>query len=69
MIDDEISMTKVMVTIIWGVNGFFIVDFLPFDQSHNSEYFIAIILKPLSEKRPNIWPGSKTKFKIDYFKI
>ena len=61
MIDDEISMTKVMVTIILGVNGFFIVDFLPFDQSYNSEYFITNILEPLSEKRPNIWPSSKTK--------
>lgn len=61
MIGDEISMTKVMVTIIWGVNGFFIVDFLPFGQSYNSEYFISNILEPLSEKRPNIWRGSKTK--------
>lgn len=61
MVDDHISSKKVMVTIIWGVYGFFIVNFLPEGESYDSEYFISNILEPLSNERQNIWAGSKRK--------
>ena len=61
MIDDHISHEKVIVTIVWGVYGFFIVDFLPKDESYNSEYFIANILEPLSNQRQDIWKYSKRR--------
>lgn len=61
MIDDQISIKKVMVTIIWGVYGFYIVDFLPPNTSYDSTYFVNNILIPLSEKREQIWSGSKKK--------
>lgn len=51
MVDGHISSKKVMVTIIWGVYGFFIVNFLPEGESYDSEYFISNILEPLSNER------------------
>lgn len=58
MVDDHISHEKVMVTIVWGVYGFFIVDFLTKGESYKSEYFIANILEPLSNQRQDIWKES-----------
>lgn len=42
MIDDQIFHEKVIVTIVWGVSGFFTVDFLTKGESYKSEYFIFI---------------------------
>lgn len=61
MIDDHISIKKVMVTIIWGVFGFYVVDFKPPNISYDSTYFVNNILIPLSEKREQIWSGSKKR--------
>jgi len=40
-----------MVTIIWGVNGIYIDDFLPYSESYNSEYFVEHILNRLHEMK------------------
>ena len=45
---DQITIKKVMVTIIWGGFGFYVVDFLPCDESYNSQYHIDNILIPLA---------------------
>lgn len=39
-----------MVTIIWGVYGFYIVDFKPPNASYDSAFLINNILIPLSKK-------------------
>ena len=60
----KIQMKKVMVTIIWGVNGIYIVDFLPDGESYNSEYFVEHILNRLHEMKPKIWGESDVKKKL-----
>ena len=50
-----------MVNIIWGVNGIYIVDFLPDGESYNSEYFVEHILNGLHEMKPKIWGESDVK--------
>ena len=59
--DDHISHQKVMITIIWGVWGFFIIDELPQGVSYNSFYFKQNILDDLVSKKCQIWPNSKVK--------
>ena len=51
----KISIQKYMVTIIWGVFGFFIVDILPHGVSYDSTYFIEHILYPLYTIKTQIW--------------
>lgn len=58
---DQISIKKVMVTIIWGVYGFYIVDFMPDGESYNSSYFITNILEPLAKKKAEIWHESSKR--------
>ena len=36
----KISSNKIMVTVIWGVNGIYLVDFLEEGQTFNTTYFI-----------------------------
>ena len=55
---DQITHQKFMITIIWGVWGFFVVDMLPNGMSYNSSYFISNILHVLGEQKQQIWPKS-----------
>ena len=57
----KIQLKKVMVTIIWGVNGIYIDDFLPYGESYNSEYFVEHILNMLHEIKVDLWGGSDVK--------
>ena len=59
---------KVMVTIVWSVNGIYIVDFLPVGDSYNSEYFVEHIINKLYEMKADIWAESDVK-KIGYILI
>ena len=43
-----------MMTIIWGVNGTYIIDELPEGEHYNSEYFIDHILRPLEAQKHTI---------------
>ena len=54
-----------MVTIIWGINGIYIVDFLPNGDSYNSEYFVEHILNRLVKMKADIWGGSDVKKNFD----
>jgi len=40
-----IQSKKVMVTILWGIGGFYLVEQLPSDQSFNSLYFVTLLQK------------------------
>lgn len=59
----KISIEKVMVTIIWGINGFHIIDMMPKGNKYNSEYFIENILTPLFNMKQQIW-SQTTKRKL-----
>lgn len=45
----EIQQEKVMVTIIWGVSGFLVLDMLPENESFDSSYFIEHIITPFKQ--------------------
>ena len=70
VIDDEgpeevsstLGIQKVMLTVIWGVNGMYVIDFLPLSTSYNSSYFNPNVLNVLCEKRTEIWSQSQNKF-------
>lgn len=59
--DDQTCHQKIMLTIIWGVWGFYIVDYLIPGNSYNSSYFKENIFDPLVEKKGEIWPNSSGK--------
>ena len=48
---------KMMLTIIWGVYGTYIIDELPEGEHFNSQYFVEHILLPLEAQKQIIWPG------------
>ena len=61
-----------MITIIWGVLGFFIIDELPQGVSYNSSYFKQNIFDVLISKKCQIWPNTKGKkiwLHLDNYKI
>ena len=45
----EIQQEKIMVTIIWGISGFHVIDMLPENGSYDSAYFIEHILTPFEQ--------------------
>ena len=53
-----IYSAKIMVTVIWGVYDIYLIDFLPENESFNSEYFIQNILIPISSEKTKIWSDS-----------
>ena len=55
--NSRICIQKMMITIIWGVHGTYILDELPEGQHLNSEYFLQHILIPLECQKDNIWPN------------
>ena len=54
----KIQIKKIMITVIWGVHGIFLVDMLPEGTSFNSDYFIEHIIEPLEEMKDKIWTES-----------
>ena len=56
-----IGVQKIMLTVIWGVNGMYVIDFLPPSTPYNSSYFITNVLDILNEKRNDIWSQSQNK--------
>lgn len=47
-----------MVTVIWGIYNIYLINFLPDNESFNSEYFIQNILIPISSEKTKIWSDS-----------
>ena len=54
----RIQIQKIMITVIWGVNGIYLIDALPEKASFNSSYFISNIITPLKLKKKSIWSES-----------
>ena len=57
----QILVEKMMITVIWGVFGTYILDELPEGEHFNSAYFVDHILMPLDEKKNVIWPGGRKR--------
>lgn len=69
MIDDHITIKKVMVTIIWGIYGFYVVDFKPPSISYDLAYFVNNILIPLSKKNLVRFEEKKKYIHLDNSRI
>ena len=61
IVDSKIKIKKIMVTVIWGVHGTYLIDVLPEKASFNTSYFIERIINPLSEKKHQIWSESSKR--------
>ena len=59
----RICLEKMMITVIWGVYGTYIIDDLPEGEHYTSTYFVEHILKPLEEQKGKIW-RTRSKPKI-----
>lgn len=59
----SIITDKMMLTVIWGVFGTYILDELPEGEHLNSKYFIEHIIKQLEAQEKKIWP-KRGKHKI-----
>lgn len=57
----KIQIQKIMVTVIWGAHGVFLIDFLPENTSFNSSYFVEYVLSPLAQKKQEIWSQSNQR--------
>ena len=60
---------KIMVTVMWNVQGIHIIDFLPVGISFNNEYMIEYILAPMDDKKTEIWSSGderKIGLYLDY---
>ena len=57
----QIIIEKMMITVIWGVFGTYILDELPEGEHLNSTYFVDHILIPLEEQADAIWPKRKDR--------
>ena len=60
-VKDSIGSQRIMLTVIWNPFGFYIIDFLPENESFNSLYFIESILTPLKLKKSQIWTHSNNR--------
>lgn len=58
---NSIGAQKMMLTVIWNPNGFYVIDFLPQGTKYNSEYFINSILKQIFEKKSLIWKNARNR--------
>lgn len=56
--ESHIQVKKIMITVIWGVYGIYLIDVLPQGMSFNSEYFIKHIINKIAEKKQEIWNES-----------
>jgi transposase len=46
----QIGTKKIILTIIWGADGFLVVDLMTWQCSFNSEYFVSYVLAPIIAK-------------------
>jgi histone-lysine N-methyltransferase SETMAR len=46
----DIGTVNFMLTVIWGINGFHIIDLMPAQCRFNSQYFVEHVMTPLVQK-------------------
>ena len=51
-----------MMTVICGIKGIYLIDFLPENQKFNSDYFISNILTPIGAMKNSLWPRKTSRF-------
>jgi hypothetical protein len=54
---DSRPAQKIMLIVIWGVDGFHVVDLMTSQRSFNSEYFMSHVLAPMVAK---VFPRGRT---------
>ena len=55
--NDHFQAEKMMITVIWGVYGTYIINELPEGETLDSTYFVNNILIPLETQKDLIWPN------------
>jgi hypothetical protein len=53
-----------MLTVIWEVDGFCVVDLMTLQRSFNSEHFVSHVLAPMVTK---VFPRGEFHILIDYY--
>jgi hypothetical protein len=48
-----------MLAAIWGVNGFHLVDLMPFEWAFNTQYFMEHVMAPLIQ---TVFPQGRTRY-------
>jgi transposase len=46
----QISTKKFMPTVVWGINGFHVIDLMTSQRNFKSEYFLSHVLTPMVAK-------------------
>jgi hypothetical protein len=46
-VNQQIGTQKFTLTVIWGADGFHVVDLMTEKHSHNTQYFLSHIFEPL----------------------
>jgi hypothetical protein len=57
--DPAIGTAKFMLTAIWGVNGFHLLDLMPSQCRFNTQYFMEHIMPPLVQ---TVFPHGRTRY-------
>jgi len=58
----RMSVKKLMLTVMWGIKGIYLINFLPEHQKFNSEYFVSNILTPMGSMKDSIWPRKTSRY-------
>jgi hypothetical protein len=68
----QIGTKKFMLTVIWGVDGFHVVDLMTSQRTFNSEYFVSHVLAPMVAKvfsRGKIPHTRRLQFHLDNCRV
>jgi hypothetical protein len=57
-VDPAISTAKFMLMVIWGTNGFYLLDLMPAQCRFNAQYFVEHVLVPLVQ---TVFPQGRTR--------
>jgi histone-lysine N-methyltransferase SETMAR len=58
-VDPAIGTAKIMLTIIWGVNGFHLLDLMPLQCRFDAQYFVEHVMAPLVQ---TVFPQGRTRY-------
>jgi hypothetical protein len=57
--DPDIGTAKFILTAIWGVNGFHLLDSMPSECRFNAQYFMEHVMAPLAQ---TVFPQGRTRY-------
>ena len=62
-VSQKIQTKKIMLTVIWNIDQFYIINLMKNNENFNSEYFIHNVIKPLENK---LYPQGKKPQETSY---